>query len=114
VLRKWRALTAGIEPAASAAPAVIDALSDDLNTAGAIAALHGLAEAGDRAGLKASAGLIGLLEDRMGAWAVDPAIDAGRIGASPAWLRSACAPAKRATLPGPMRSATVWPRRVWC
>jgi cysteinyl-tRNA synthetase len=77
VLRKWRALTAGIDPAASAAPAVIDALSDDLNTAGAIAALHGLAEAGDRAGLKASAGLIGLLEDRMGAWAVDPAIDAG-------------------------------------
>ena len=67
-LRKWRALTAGIEPAASAAPAVIAALSDDLNTAGAIASLHDLAGRGDAAGLKASAALLGLLEDHMGGW----------------------------------------------
>jgi len=68
-LRKWRALVAGIEPAPSAAPPVIAALGDDLNTAGAIAALHALAAAGDAAGLLASAGLLGLLEDGMGGWA---------------------------------------------
>ncbi|MGO4854664.1 cysteine--tRNA ligase [Phaeovulum sp. W22_SRMD_FR3] len=69
-LRKWRGLVAGIEPAASPAPAVIAALGDDLNTAGAIAALHELAGAGDLAGLKASAAMLGLLEDHMGDWAV--------------------------------------------
>lgn len=69
VLRKWRGLVAGIEPATSPAPAVLAALGDDLNTAGALAALHGLAAVGDLAGLKASAKLLGLLEPQMGAWA---------------------------------------------
>lgn len=44
-LRKWRGLVAGIEPAPSPAPAVIAALADDLNTAGAIAELHRIADA---------------------------------------------------------------------
>ncbi len=69
-LRKWRALTAGIEPAANAASAVVACLADDLNTAGAIAALHDLARAGDGAGLKASAALLGLLGDDLGGWDV--------------------------------------------
>jgi cysteinyl-tRNA synthetase len=77
VLRRWRALTEGIEPAASAAPAVVDALADDLNTAGAIAALHRLAEAGEAAALKASAGLMGLLADGMGDWAAAPVAGSG-------------------------------------
>ncbi|MFN6977865.1 MAG: cysteine--tRNA ligase, partial [Gemmobacter sp.] len=55
VLRRWQGLVAGVEPAAEPAPAVLDALADDLNTAGAIAALHALAAAGDAAGLRASA-----------------------------------------------------------
>jgi cysteinyl-tRNA synthetase len=67
-LRKWRALVAGVAPE-EASPAVIEALSDDLNTAGAIAFLHDLARNGEAAVLKASAGLIGLLEDNLGAWA---------------------------------------------
>jgi len=71
-LRKWRALTAGIEPAPSAAPEVIEALADDLNTAGAIAALHQIADPGV---LRASAALLGLLEDGMGDWAVSPDFD---------------------------------------
>ncbi|KUJ85939.1 cysteine--tRNA ligase [Ruegeria marisrubri] len=75
VLRKWRALTAGIEPAASAAPAVVDALADDLNTAGAIAELHRLAADGDAAGLLASAQLLGLLTEEIGAWAEGPKLD---------------------------------------
>ncbi|KCV83574.1 cysteinyl-tRNA synthetase [Actibacterium atlanticum] len=68
-LRKWRGLVAGIEPAPSPAPEVTHALADDLNTAGAIAALHKLAAEGDAAGLKASAALVGLLGDDLGDWA---------------------------------------------
>ncbi|MEQ3669699.1 cysteine--tRNA ligase [Pseudophaeobacter sp.] len=74
-LRKWRALTAGIEPAANAAAAVLDALADDLNTAGAIAEMHKLAAAGDGPGLLASARLMGLLSDALGEWAETPDFD---------------------------------------
>lgn len=71
-LRKWRGLVAGIDPAPSPAPAVIAALADDLNTAGAIAALHELARQGDAAGLLASAQLLGLLGEELGDWARGP------------------------------------------
>ncbi|MBV1862975.1 MAG: cysteine--tRNA ligase [Rhodobacteraceae bacterium] len=71
-LRKWRALVEGIEPSPNAAvPAVIACLADDLNTAGAIAALHDLAKAGKAAELKASAALLGLLGDELGGWMQD-------------------------------------------
>jgi cysteinyl-tRNA synthetase len=49
---------------------MIDVLADDLNTAGAIAALHKLANAGNAPVLLASARLLGLLEDGAGGWAV--------------------------------------------
>ncbi len=74
-LRKWRALTAGIKPAASAAAAVLDALAEDLNTAGAIAEMHKLVAAGDGPGLLASAQLLGLLTPEMGAWAETAPVD---------------------------------------
>ncbi|WP_209596387.1 cysteine--tRNA ligase [Ruegeria sp. HKCCSP351] len=74
-LRKWRALTAGIEPAASAAPEVIAALSDDLNTAGAMSELYRLASDGDAAGLLASAQQLGLLMPEMGDWADTASVD---------------------------------------
>ena len=67
-LRKWRALSAGIEPASRAAPEVLACLADDLNTAGAIAVLHKLAAKGDAAGLMAGADMLGLLLTDMGAW----------------------------------------------
>lgn len=69
VLRRWRGLVAGIDPAPSPAPAVIAALADDLNTAGAIAALHELAGQGDLPLFLASAQMMGLLLPEMGAWA---------------------------------------------
>ncbi|WP_372800196.1 cysteine--tRNA ligase [Paracoccus seriniphilus] len=69
VLRRWRGLVAGIEPAPSPAPSVVEALCDDLNTAGAMAALHDLAGKGDLPGLLASANLMGLLLPTMGEWA---------------------------------------------
>ena len=71
-LRKWRALVAGIEPAPTAAPSVIAALCDDLNTAGAMTALHALAGTGDAAGLLASARVLGVLEEGMGGWIIAP------------------------------------------
>ncbi|MCX8953122.1 cysteine--tRNA ligase [Ruegeria sp. NA] len=74
-LRKWRALTAGIEPAPSEAPEVIAALSDDLNTAGAMSELYRLASDGDAAGLLASAQLLGLLLPEMSDWADTASVD---------------------------------------
>ena len=67
-LRKWRGLTEGIDPSPNPSPALVAALSDDLNTAGAIAELHGLAKSGNAAGLLASANLLGLLTDALGSW----------------------------------------------
>lgn len=67
-LLKWRKLTGDVE-AGEAAPAVLEALGDDLNTPKAIAELHQLASAGEGAALKASAALLGLLTDELGAWA---------------------------------------------
>jgi len=69
-LRKWREITRDVE-ASEASPALVAALADDLNTAGALAELHRLAGAGDAARLKASAALLGLLGDEMGYWAED-------------------------------------------
>ena len=74
-LRKWRTLSEGVEPSSSAADSVVACLADDLNTAGAIAELHKLANAGDAAGLKASAALLGLLTEEMGDWARGPDVD---------------------------------------
>ena len=79
-LRKWRGLVAGVQPGA-VSDAVLAALADDLNTAGAIAELHALAGQGDAAGLLASAQMLGLLLPDMGAWAegVDLSAHANRL-----------------------------------
>ncbi|MEI4486297.1 cysteine--tRNA ligase [Frigidibacter sp. MR17.14] len=106
-LRKWRALVAGIEPAPSAAPSVIAALGDDLNTAGAIAELHALAAAGDLAGLKASARLMGLLEDHMGGWAAAPEADLSGLAARLSDLRAAAMASKDFAPVDAMKAALV-------
>ncbi len=63
-LWKWRKLVSGAANG-EVDGKVIKALSDDLNTAGAIARLHELAGAGNNATLRASAGLLGLLTEEM-------------------------------------------------
>ncbi len=68
-LRKWRTLTDGIEPSDNVPAEVVACVADDLNTAGAITALHGLASAGDAAGLLAGARMLGLLTEELGDWA---------------------------------------------
>ncbi|WP_273689276.1 cysteine--tRNA ligase [Ketogulonicigenium vulgare] len=77
-LRKWRALTAGAAPGAID-PEVITALADNLNTAGAISALHRLANAGDAGGLLASAQMLGLLQNGMGDWLAASGDDAALV-----------------------------------
>ena len=68
-LRKWREISAEADSSGAVDAAVVKALSEDLNTSGAITALHALASKGDAAGLRASAGLLGLLGKDMGDWA---------------------------------------------
>jgi cysteinyl-tRNA synthetase len=86
-LRKWRKLTDGVEAGAPAA-AVIEALAADLNTAGAIAELHKLANAGDGAALKGSAALLGLLSEDMGDWAATDEVDLSAQAAAFADVRA--------------------------
>lgn len=91
-LRKWRGMVKGVA-AGQPSQAVVAALADDLNTAGAIAELHALAAAGDLAGLKGSAGLMGLLEDHMGGW-VEAGVDLSPFAAHLAALRAAAMESK--------------------
>ncbi len=67
-LRRWREIIAATDALGAVDAAVVKALSEDLNTAGAITALHALASKGDAAGLGASAGLMGLLDENMDDW----------------------------------------------
>ena len=69
VLEHWWAIAAGVEPDPEPPAPVLAALADDLNTPRAISALHALARAGNAGGLRAGAGLLGLLTDGLGGWA---------------------------------------------
>jgi len=80
-LRKWRTLTDNVVGGEEPSSLVIDYLNDDLNTSGALSALHALAgnieknRGGGAIELKASAKLLGLLTNEMGGWAEEPATD---------------------------------------
>ncbi|TCP60541.1 cysteinyl-tRNA synthetase [Rhodovulum bhavnagarense] len=83
VLRKWRAIADGVEPS-TPSQAVLDRLADDLNTAGAMAELHRLANllqsweggaalpdfdvASAHGEFVASARLLGLLTEELSGW----------------------------------------------
>jgi cysteinyl-tRNA synthetase len=77
-LRKWRALSAGAQDDGQIDQAVVDALADDLNTAGAIARLHAMAREisanstrdcfYEKGVFLASARLLGLLSDDLAGW----------------------------------------------
>jgi cysteinyl-tRNA synthetase len=66
-LQKWHDITKDVEPG-TVPDAVLDALFDDLNTAGAISALHKCAGEGDASALLAGARLMGLLTDKLSNW----------------------------------------------
>lgn len=64
-LRKWLKLTEAVTPT-EPDPKVIELLEDDLNTPGAIARLHQIAQAGDAGVLLASVHLLGILSGNWG------------------------------------------------
>ena len=69
VLRKWYGQIAAASLSDAAAPAVMAALADDLNTAQAIAELHQIAKSGDLGALRSGLRLLGLLTDGVPDWA---------------------------------------------
>ncbi len=76
-LRKWRQKTNEFSGTNAPHVSVLAAISDDLNTPLAISALFALAKATEDGGVgwsvvKASANLLGLLENNMGDWAETP------------------------------------------
>ena len=91
-LRKWYAQTAGID-ASDIPTGVIAALSDDLNTAGALAEMHKLFQAGDLSGLKAALGFMGLLGQSVPDWAVAEHPDQPKLTQIEDWIRAARASA---------------------
>ena len=105
-LRKWRAATAGVV-ASAPLPGVVEALADDLNTAGALAALHAAAGEGDWAGVKASASLLGLLSDQFGAWALAPEVDLSAQTARLSDLRTAAMASKDFSAVDALKAALV-------
>ena len=69
ILAQWWRIASGVDPDPEPPEAVLKALRDDLNTPMAIGALHRLAKAGNRGGLRAGAALLGLLTEELGEWA---------------------------------------------
>jgi cysteinyl-tRNA synthetase len=71
-LRQWREVTVGLTPA-TVSPTTIEALADDLNTAGALAELHKMFAnvrngSGSARNLLATAQVLGLLMPEQGGW----------------------------------------------
>jgi cysteinyl-tRNA synthetase len=85
-LRKWRQLAglagADHEPHVE----VVHALKDDLNTPRAIAELHQQSLAGNPITLRASARLMGLLQEGFGEWATVPSVTEAQSGLVQYWL----------------------------
>ncbi len=104
-LRKWYAIAAaapnGSEPDAS----VINALSDDLNTAQALTELHQLAQSGEGARLRGSLHLLGLLQAAVPAWAAAPDVDLSGPTARLVALREAAMASKDFSAVDAMKAA---------
>ncbi len=91
-LRKWRAQTRGVTPADEPIQYFAETLSEDLNTAGAIAELHQLSHAHDQPNLLRNARLLGLLTDELGGWEdVGPAdgADLSKLDSIGRWISAA-------------------------
>ncbi|ETX16534.1 cysteinyl-tRNA synthetase [Roseivivax halodurans JCM 10272] len=77
-LRKWYALVADAPDGEGPHADVVAALTDDLNTAGAISVLHQLAAAEDGPALRASMKFLGLMSGAVPDWASAPGADLSR------------------------------------
>ncbi|MEL6992122.1 MAG: cysteine--tRNA ligase [Pseudomonadota bacterium] len=79
-LRKWYAQAEDAETSAPD-PRVISALADDLNTPGALAICHEMSGEGDAKGLRSAMVFLGLLGDKVPAWAGTPDFDFNTLAA---------------------------------
>ncbi|MBR9864017.1 MAG: cysteine--tRNA ligase [Rhodobacteraceae bacterium] len=87
-LRKWYAQAAQAVGTAKPTQSVLDALADDLNTAGALAEMHQLSHADDVAGLRGGLSALGLLNGDIPDWASDRDPMLGTLEAKMTVLRS--------------------------
>lgn len=87
-LRKWYGQAAQALDNSEPNRTVLDALADDLNTAGALAEMHQLSHADDVASLRASLRVLGLLNDGIPEWASDRDPLLGTLEAKMTVLRS--------------------------
>ena len=78
VLERWRLLLFGANGKLSPDPRVVEALSEDLNLAKAMAVLHDLAADGNGNALKSTAKLLGLLTEEQAGWFVPDTPDDDR------------------------------------
>ena len=92
-LRKWRALVKDVTPS-QPSDAALAALCDDLNTAGVLAEMHRLAQAGDGAALAATGQMLGLLLPAMGDWAQGQTVDLAPFAQALAAARAAAMQSK--------------------
>ncbi|MFV0243805.1 MAG: cysteine--tRNA ligase [Qingshengfaniella sp.] len=74
-LRKWYGQVAELVGDFSPPPSVIKALSDDLNTHGALAELHQLSGVGDVPALRGALQFLGLMGAQVPAWVNQPGVD---------------------------------------
>ena len=74
-LRKWYSIAETAVDNEQPYQPLVDALADDLNTAGAIAELHQLAQKADAPSLRASLKLVGLMGETAPNWAAGPQVD---------------------------------------
>jgi cysteinyl-tRNA synthetase len=68
ILMVWFRATDGVVASDTVDPSLVNILSNDLNTAGAIAVLHALANSGDVAGLKSAMQFLGLPDAENVGW----------------------------------------------
>ncbi|WP_109464140.1 cysteine--tRNA ligase [Albibacillus kandeliae] len=104
-LRKWYGQAEGAQSSGEVSQTVIDALADDLNTAGALTELHQLSQADDVATLRATLQFLGLMGQETPAWAAAPDIDLSGYADRLAALRSAAMESKDFSAVDAMKTA---------
>jgi len=93
-LRKWYRQAEEGEGSAAPCEAVVEAVSDDLNTPKAITELHRLSQADDRSTLRATLRFLGLMADGVPDWAARPVADLSALETRLAQARAAAMQSK--------------------
>ncbi|WP_238371268.1 cysteine--tRNA ligase [Heliomarina baculiformis] len=104
-LRKWYGQIDAASEDGDVPHALINALADDLNTAGALTVLHQLSHADEGGGLRASMQFLGLVGEAVPEWAAAPSVDLSPYADRLADLRQAAMEIKDFSSVDAMKSA---------